>query len=153
MARPKKRRKIYYVPNIKLFGPLDNEPSDKECIILSFEELESLRLMDLEGLDQVECAERMMVARSTFQRIYTEAKRKVADSLVNGRILRIEGGNYIINECTAKCEKCGEVWRAATGNLISNERCPRCGSSEFSCIKDEEKGQCRGCGRRHGRCL
>lgn len=151
MPRPKKNRKIYYVPNIRVFGPLDDSGTE-DYVVLTYEELESFRLMDLEGLDQNECADRMMVARSTFQRIYTEAKRKVIDSLVNGKILRIEGGNYIINKCTAKCEKCGEVWEAATGNLISDEKCPKCGSTEFSCIHKDDNEHCKGCGRRIGRC-
>ncbi|KRQ87165.1 hypothetical protein ABG79_00963 [Caloramator mitchellensis] len=149
MARPKKHRKIYYVPNIKIYGPLDGSGCE-EVIVMTYEELESLRLMDLEGLDQNECADKMLVARSTFQRIYTEAKRKIADSIVNAKVLKIEGGNFIINKCTAKCLKCGEVWEAATGNLVSNEKCPKCGSHEFSCIHKSENGICKGCGR--GRC-
>ena len=52
----------------------------------------------MEGLEQEECAERMDVARSTVQRMYSEAKRKVADSIVNGKVLRIEGGDYILCE-------------------------------------------------------
>ena len=67
-------------------------------LLYSVEEYEVIRLIDLEGLEQEQCAERMDVARSTVQRMYTEAKQKVADSLVNGKILRIEGGDYILCE-------------------------------------------------------
>ncbi len=100
MARPRKRRRVCKLPNIKVYGPLDGDIHD-EPIILSVEEYEVIRLIDLEGLEQEECAEMMGVARSTIQRMYTEAKRKVADSLVNGKILKIEGGNYVL------CEKAG----------------------------------------------
>ena len=97
MARPRKRRRVCRLPNIKVYGPLDGDIHD-EPIILSVEEYEVIRLIDLEGLEQEQCAERMDVARSTVQRMYTEAKQKVADSLVNGKILRIEGGDYILCE-------------------------------------------------------
>lgn len=97
MARPRKRRRVCRLPNIKAYGPLDGHIHD-EPIILSVEEYEVIRLIDLEGLEQEQCAERMDVARSTVQRMYTKAKRKIADSLVNGKILRIEGGDYILCE-------------------------------------------------------
>lgn len=103
MARPRKRRRVCGMPNYRVFGPL-NGNIDDEYIILSIEEYEVIRLIDLEGLEQGECAERMEVARSTVQRMYQEAKRKVADSLVNGKVLRIEGGDYII--CNMEGEQC-----------------------------------------------
>lgn len=97
MARPRKRRRVCGLPNHKVFGPV-NSNYGGESIILSVEEYEVIRLIDLEGLEQTECAERMDVARSTVQRMYSEAKRKVADSIVNGKMLRIEGGDYILCE-------------------------------------------------------
>lgn len=103
MARPRKRRRVCGLPNHKVFGPV-NSNYGGESIILSVEEYEVIRLIDLEGLEQTECAERMDVARSTVQRMYSEAKRKVADSIVNGRILRIEGGDYIL--CELERDKC-----------------------------------------------
>ncbi|QQY79855.1 putative DNA-binding protein (UPF0251 family) [Keratinibaculum paraultunense] len=106
MARPRKRRIVCKLPNIKVYGPLDGNIHD-EPIILSVEEYEVIRLIDLEGLEQEQCAERMGVARSTVQRMYTEAKQKVADSLVNGKILRIEGGDYILcEEDNNRCISC-----------------------------------------------
>lgn len=92
--RPRKRRRVCAMPNHKVFGPLKG-PINGE-IILSVEEYEVIRLIDFEGLEQQECAERMEVARSTVQRMYSEAKKKVADSLVNGKVLRIEGGDYLL---------------------------------------------------------
>lgn len=65
-------------------------------MVLSVDEYESLRLIDLEGLSQEECAGRMQVARTTVQAIYDRARAKVADFLVNARELRIEGGTYRI---------------------------------------------------------
>lgn len=104
MARPRKRRRVCRLPSIKIFGPLDGNFNSDNFIILSVEEYETIRLIDLEGLEQEQCAERMEVARSTIQRMYQEAKRKVADSLVNGKTLKIEGGNYMV--CERDNEQC-----------------------------------------------
>ena len=93
MPRPRKRRRVCGMPNYRVFGPLNGVVGDEENIILTVEEYEVIRLIDLEGLEQEECAERMDVARSTVQRMYVDAKKKVADSLVNGKILKIEKKN------------------------------------------------------------
>ncbi|WZL72341.1 DUF134 domain-containing protein [Clostridiaceae bacterium 35-E11] len=96
MPRPKKRRRVCELPNYKMFGPLNGKLHEDDGIMMMVEEFEVIRLIDLEGLEQEQCAERMDVARSTIQRMYNEAKQKLADSLVNGKILKIEGGDYIL---------------------------------------------------------
>ena len=102
-----------------MFGPLNGAVSQGEHIILTVEEYEVIRLIDLEGLEQEQCGERMNVARSTIQRMYIDAKKKVADSLVNGRVLRIEGGDYEV--CNLKnniCNPCyGRGHRHGRGNF------------------------------------
>jgi predicted DNA-binding protein (UPF0251 family) len=67
---------------------------ERTIVTMNVEEYETLRLIDMEGLTQEECAERMTVARTTVQRIYNDARKKVAEAMVLGQILRIEGGNY-----------------------------------------------------------
>lgn len=94
MPRPKKWRKVCCLPQIDRFGPLGVNP-DGTCV-LSVDEYETVRLIDLEGLKQEECAEQMNVARTTVQGIYDSARKKIADSLVNGKILVIEGGEYTL---------------------------------------------------------
>jgi len=93
MPRPRKRRRVCSLPRCEVFGPLNGTIND-EIVIISVDEYEVIRLIDLEGLEQEQCAERMGVARSTIQRIYTEARRKLAESIVNGKVLKIEGGDY-----------------------------------------------------------
>ena len=69
-------------------------PWGREEIVLSIEGLEAIRLSDFEGLDQENAAIRMNVSRQTFGRILTEARRIVADALVMGKVLLIEGGHF-----------------------------------------------------------
>ncbi len=89
MPRPRKHRRIGFNPSFNEFGPTGGSHHD-EIIILKLEEAESLRLMDLENLDQQGCADQMGIGRTTLQRIYKDARMKVADSLINGKRLIIE---------------------------------------------------------------
>lgn len=97
MPRPKKWRNVCRMPGCSRFGPLD-PTEDTDRIIMSVDEYETIRLIDLEGLTQEECAGQMNVARTTVQGIYNDARRKLADSLVNGKVLFIEGGDYRLCE-------------------------------------------------------
>ncbi len=105
MSRPRKWRKVCCLPESNLFGTLDPKKLDNEVIIMNVEEYETIRLIDLEGMTQEECAEQMNVARTTVQGIYTDARKKLAKSLVNGKTLRIEGGDYKL--CEGLEQSCG----------------------------------------------
>ena len=72
---------------------------------MTVDEYEAVRLIDLEGMNQEACAEKMRIARTTVQSIYAEARKKLADSLVNGKILHIEGGDYEL--CDGHGTRCG----------------------------------------------
>lgn len=92
MARPIKSRTICSKPKINIFGP--RNLSEEIYVDMSLEEFEAIRLIDYNNLTQEECASFMGVARTTVQKIYNDARGKIADALVNGRTLKIEGGNY-----------------------------------------------------------
>ncbi len=97
---------------------------------LSVEELEALRLKDLEGLDQEECATRMGISRPTFQRILYAARAKVAEALVSGKAIRIAGGDFEVPEKRAfQCLVCGRVFELpfGTGQQGRDLACPDCG--------------------------
>lgn len=94
MPRPKRQHKVCFMPSVDLFGPLISNPAKRETLIMSIEEYESIRIIDLNGKSQEECAVEMAVSRPTLQRVYYSAKQKIADALVNGKLLKIEGGNY-----------------------------------------------------------
>lgn len=103
MARPKKKRTVCFIPTVKEYGPLNQEIETLDSVAMSIEEFESIRLMDYENLGQEMSSEVMAVARSTFQRIYNDARKKIAYSLVHGHVIRIEGGEYeVCNDYTGK---------------------------------------------------
>ena len=102
MARPTKWRKIENIPTIPYFVPSEKDIDEVPKNVLLVEELEAIRLKDLEGLEQEECAEKMQVSRPTFQRILLSAREKVADSLINGKVIYIDGGNYTLNICPVR---------------------------------------------------
>jgi len=97
MPRPPHCRRISGVPNCRVFKPQGLPRSVLEEVVLSEDEWEAIRLADLEGLYQKQAAERMDVSRQTFGRIVDSAHRKIADALVNGKSLLIEGGTVEVN--------------------------------------------------------
>lgn len=158
MARPVKWRKVEFIPDIRHFIPLDATKDDEvKENVLQVEELEALRLKDLEGLEQEACAERMGISRQTFQRILNSAREKVADSLVNGKAIRIGGGYFTRNICRVYCRDCRVQWDESYENFSKIEegtyKCPRCGSSEVVCQMPPGQGRgfCHGHCQRRGR--
>ena len=137
MARPTKWRKIENIPSIPYFVPSNTDIAEVPENILKLEELEAIRLKDLEGLEQGECAEKMEVSRPTFQRILISAREKIADSLINGKTIHVEGGNFTRNICPVKCMDCGKEWMESYENMESIKNgectCPSCGSTKVIC--------------------
>lgn len=122
MPRPRKWRKVCCIPDQSEFGPIhaDADTRSSPMVTMTVEEYETVRLIDLEGLTQESCAAQMNVARTTVQRIYGDARKKIAESLVLGRILTIDGGDFRLcdgtgSECCKKsCHRQGsgqECWR------------------------------------------
>lgn len=105
MSRPRKRRNVCKLPDSNRFGPLERSFDYKDYISMTVDEYETIRLIDLVGFNQEECAEQMKIARTTVQGVYIEARKKLADSLVNGKVLIIEGGEYQL--CDQISDGCG----------------------------------------------
>ncbi len=155
MGRPPKWRKVEFIPQDCYFKPIGKPMYELEEVILKVEELEALRLKELEDLEQSECAERMEVSRQTFQRILNMAHKKMTEALVNGKAIRIEGGNYTRNICILTCRNCKYSWQESYEAYIKKTQnhidisCPQCGGQEITCQQDNDfcKGHCH----RHGR--
>ncbi len=92
MSRPCCLRHIGFRPNAALFRPAGIPACALEQVTLTLDEVEALRLADLDGLYQEQAAEQMKISRPTFSRIVEQARRKVADALIHGKALRLEGG-------------------------------------------------------------
>ncbi len=98
------------MPRCDGFAPIGVRASAHDATVMTLDEFETIRLIDLEGLTQEECAAQMNVARTTAQAIYNSARKKLAQCLVIGRELRISGGDYILceeNKPGHKCQCCG----------------------------------------------
>lgn len=107
MPRPKKFRRICGLPKKCSFGPLDGSIAD-ETIEMTVDEYESIRLIDRLGYNQESCSKQMGVARTTVQAVYNSARRKLAEALVDGKLLAIQGGNYrICPQGSGCCRKGG----------------------------------------------
>lgn len=105
MPRPRKWRKVCCLPGNAMFGPLGGSADAQAPVVMTVDEYETIRLIDLQGFTQEECAAQMSVARTTVQGIYNDARKKLADVLVNGRQLLIQGGDYVL--CDGQEESCG----------------------------------------------
>ena len=103
MPRPIKCRKVCHFPNVLEFLPAD-DTEKKAPIILTVDEYETIRLLDKKGYSQEQCAVSMQIARTTVQRIYEIARKKIADALIDGHPLRIEGGDFRI--CDGQSSNC-----------------------------------------------
>jgi predicted DNA-binding protein (UPF0251 family) len=129
MPRPRKHRRLMHEPQAAVYKPVGVPLKVLDCTVLLHEELEALRLADLEGYYQEEAAEQMGVSRSTFQRIVTEARRKVAQALVEGNALQVEGGTFRVAAVRWHCTDCGHNWEVAHGSGQGRaQACPACAS-------------------------
>ena len=99
MARPTRCRRICTKPRYSSFHPGSQEKKDP--ILLTVDEYESLRLIDYEKRTHEQCARQMGISRTTVTEIYERARTKVTDCLVNGKPLKITGGNYRLCDGTA----------------------------------------------------
>jgi len=115
MARPRKWRKVCCLPGSDRYGPLDAQIKQEHFITMTVDEYETIRLIDLEGFTQEECAKQMNIARTTVQGIYCDARKKIAESLVNGKVLRIEGGDYQLCDGLEESCSCGGCRRHRFG--------------------------------------
>lgn len=107
MPRPRKCRRIEGEFGIGYFGPKGIPMREMELVILNHEEVEALRLADLEGMYHEQASRIMGVSRPTFGRVLQAARGKVADALIAGKALRVEGGSYAVGNQPVTCR----YWR------------------------------------------
>ncbi|MHB8909834.1 MAG: DUF134 domain-containing protein [Syntrophales bacterium] len=126
MPRPKCCRQIGVMPDKTCFQPEGAALSSFEEVLLTLDEYEAIRLADLEGLYQEQAASLMNISRQTFGRIIETAHRKVADVLVNGKALKIEGGSVSLKaERPVRCPRCRRAFSPDRSNH-KEMSCPHC---------------------------
>jgi uncharacterized protein len=131
MGRPHKKRFVSHNPGVSYFKPRGIPMVKLSENRLAIDECEALRLADYEGFSHEEAGEAMGVSRATFGRIIEKARKTVADALINGKAIRIEGGNYLFIEGQRRfaCMSCKHDWDAPCGDARP-ELCPECGESD-----------------------
>ncbi len=141
MPRPFKCRRVFFQPNFKYFKPAGIPLSMLEEVNLTLDEIEAIRLADLEGLYQEESAEKMGISRQTFGNILDSAHKKIADAIINGKAIKIEGGVIKIMERNFICFDCKNEWSVPYGVPRPTE-CPKCGSVDIH-REEEDRGHKR----------
>jgi len=133
MPRPIKWRRVDSIPSVTHFKPAGIPLYSLEEVNLTVEEVEAIRLKDLEGLEQEECAQRMRISRPTFHRVLESARRKLADAMLNGKAIRIEGGNFEMAMRRFRCGNDGYEWDVPFDEMVVGfpSACPACHGTEI----------------------
>jgi len=150
MPRPRICRKVCFQPNVTYFKPAGIGMINLEESILMVDEFEAVRLKDLEGLEQETAAKRMDISQPTFHRLILSARKKIADAIVNGKAIKIEGGVYkMAGMRKFKCHDCNHKWDIPHGSGRPHD-CPKCKSRNIH--RAEEDRGFASMGRGRGRC-
>ena len=155
MGRQPLWRRVDFIPQITYFKPAGVPLAHLQEIRLSVEEAEAIRLKDLEGLEQEECAQRMHISRPTFHRVLESARKKVAESLISGKAIRIDGGKFEMATSRFRCDDFGHEWDVPFETMTTNppSACPECDSLNIQPVYPSgfslRRGG-RGWGRRRG---
>jgi predicted DNA-binding protein (UPF0251 family) len=131
MSKPKKDRFVYQPPAVVYYKPQGVPMFRLEQVILGVDEYEAVRLVDYEGLQQKQAAERMKVSRATCARILESAHRKIAEALTGGKAIRIEGGSFVLARNRYRCRDCNAFWEIPLRGDIDTRQpvtCPQCES-------------------------
>jgi len=130
MPRPKRERLICNPPQMQGFRPF-GIPMDKiETVTLTFDEYESINLLDYKLMNQEQAAEKMNVSRPTLTRIYESARRTIAQAFIEGKAIVIEGGNVYFEQDWFRCKKCFKLI-SGIENHIKCKNCSAFGNDEL----------------------
>jgi len=157
MVRPRRCRRIFFNPYVTYFKPAGVVVKDLEESILTREELEAIRLIDFEKIEQGKAGKKMKISQPTLSRLLKSAREKVADALINGKAIKVEGGNFEMVQSrgrglgfgrgigrgagrgrmggfaagpggVCKCPTCGYEEPQVRGSPCANKKCPKCGA-------------------------
>lgn len=121
MPRPKKWRKVCCMPSSTEFAPVGVSFQPDDAVVMAVDEYEAIRLIDHEGFTQEKCAGYMKIARTTVQQIYNDARKKLSVSLVEGKPLIINGGEFRLCDGDEPHCGCGGCRRHRCGRMAAEE--------------------------------
>jgi predicted DNA-binding protein (UPF0251 family) len=138
MARPQKDRRVAFNPATSYFKPRGIPMMQLEEVRLTVDEREAIRLSDLLGMSHEEAGRCMGVSRATFGRIIQNGRRAIADALIHGKAINVEGGNYriVTQRRIFKCKGCNHLWEEEKGTGRPR-RCPRCKHNDLHRVLQE----------------
>jgi len=156
MVRPRRIRRISFQPDVTYFKPAGIPMVHLKETVLSFDELEAIRLVDSEGMEQGKAGKRMKISQSTLSRLLRNGRKKLADAIISGQAIKIQGGNFKMVQPRGrgsgmgrgrglggggrmggiaagpggicKCPKCGHEEPQIRGQPCMNKKCPKCQS-------------------------
>lgn len=138
MVRPQKNRIVKIDPQISYFKPRGVPMIHLEQVQVTVDELEAIRLADFLGMSHEQAGEQMGVSRATFGRIIEQARKAVADALIHGKAISVEGGNYKRVEPRSDrvflCDHCQYRWEEPLDSRRPHE-CPSCGGQDLAGIE------------------
>lgn len=129
MPRPQDSRIVHEPPLFTSFKPIGIHGQDLEEVLLTLDEFEAFRLADHIGLSHEEAAGEMEISRSTFSRLIEKSRKKIAEFMIGGKRLIIDGGSVHFRNNILRCQNCGHMFRTSMYNSISE--CPVCHSGNL----------------------
>ena len=129
MPRPKSNRVVHEPPLFTEFKPLGVRAPSLEKVELTLDEFEAFRLADQLNLSHAEAADEMGISRSTFSRLIEQARNKIADFIIQGKMLTINGGKIHFRTNTIRCQSCGHMFKTDFNETITE--CPVCQSDNL----------------------
>ncbi len=152
MVRPRRVRRIFFRPDVTYFKPAGVPLVHLKESVLSFDELEAIRLIDSEEMGQGEAGKKMKISQSTLSRLLKSGRKKLAGAIVNGQAIKIEGGNFKMAISRGRglgrgpggrmggplaagpggvcvCPKCGQREQQIRGQPCMSKKCSKCGAS------------------------
>ncbi len=129
MSRPKSDRIVLEPPLFSDFKPIGVRGQDLDQILLTLDEFEAFRLADDIGLSHAEAADEMEISRSTFTRLIEKARKKIAEFIIQGKLLTIEGGSIHFRNNIIRCQSCGHMFKININSIVTE--CPACHSKNL----------------------
>lgn len=132
MARARRRRKVCGRFSTTFFKPAGVPKHDLEEVVLTIDEIEAIRLADYEGMYQADASEKMGISRQTLGNILKSARLKIADALIHGKSIKLEGGIVEFQKRMFACQSCGHKFE----NEDYPSECPDCSGTNVKPTED-----------------